>query len=128
MKNGATFCPPWRLKIIVKGMRTKSRVLQPLTQRLLIIIVKNPLWRRVRKRRGLVSYQAINSMEKIGRSIMGRSAIVCFTRKSGIPERKYMSLSSEDCFGKISDQKFVKDRLGRALGNRAYAVKHYNKY
>ena len=48
-------------------------------------------------------------------------------RKAGIPEREYMSQSDEDCFGKCSDQKPIKDGLGSPMGSRAEAVKQWNK-
>ena len=44
-----------------------------------------------------------------------------------MPEQKYMLHISEDGFGKRSDQKSIKDGLGRALGNREDAVKQYKK-
>ena len=63
-----------------KGLQPKSRDLQPLSQRLLIIIATNPLVLHIRKRRGLVSYQAINSMDNGCQNIIRHSALVCFTR------------------------------------------------
>ena len=38
-----------------------------------------------------------------------------------------MSHSAEDCFGKHSDQKSVKDGLGGPMGSRAEAVKQWKK-
>ena len=42
-------------------------------------------------------------------------------------ENKWKSHSSENCFGKRSDNQYYKDELGRSLGNRADVVKHYKK-
>ena len=42
-------------------------------------------------------------------------------------EKKYMSHSSEDCFGKRSYQNSIKDGLGGPVGSRDDAVKQYNK-
>ena len=38
-----------------------------------------------------------------------------------------MSHSSENCFGKCSDQKSIKEVLGGALGNSYDAVNQYKK-
>ena len=48
-------------------------------------------------------------------------------KKSVIHEQNYMSHSSENCFGKSSDQKYIKEGLEGALGNRDDAFKRYNK-
>ena len=45
-----------------------------------------------------------------------------------MPEQKYMSHSSENCFGKHSGQHSIRDVLVGALGNRYTAVKQYKKY
>ena len=44
-----------------------------------------------------------------------------------MPEQKYMSHRSEDCFGKRSDRKSIKDGLGGALGSKADALKQYKR-
>ena len=54
-----------------------------------------------------------------------RNCIPC--KKAGISEQKYMLHSSEDYFGKRSDQKTIKEGLGGPLGSRSDAVKQYNK-
>ena len=48
-------------------------------------------------------------------------------KKSGMPERKWKSHSSENFFSKRSDRASIKDGLVGALGNWADAVKHYRK-
>ena len=48
-------------------------------------------------------------------------------KKAGIHEHKWKSHSSENCFGKRSDQKYVKDGLGGPLGNIANVAKHDQK-
>ena len=45
-----------------------------------------------------------------------------------MPEQKYMSHSSENCFGKRPDQQSINDRLGGALDNRADAVNQFKNY
>ena len=40
-----------------------------------------------------------------------------------MPEQKYTSHSSDFVFDKRSDQKYIREGLGGALGNRADAVK-----
>ena len=49
------------------------------------------------------------------------------SKKAGMPEKKYMSNSSEDCFGKRSDQKSIIDRLGGPMGSRSEVVKQYKR-
>ena len=49
-------------------------------------------------------------------------------KKAGIPEKKYMSHISENCFGKLSYQQPTKLEMGGSIGNRADAVKHCKKY
>ena len=44
-------------------------------------------------------------------------------KNTGMPDRKYMSHISDNCFGKRSDQHSIKDGLGGALVNRSDAVK-----
>ena len=46
-------------------------------------------------------------------------------KKSGMPEQKYMSHSSEDCFGKHSNQNSIKYDLGGSLGSRVDDLKQY---
>ena len=48
-------------------------------------------------------------------------------KKAGMPDRKYMSHISENCFGKRSDQKSINKGLGVYLGNRADTINHYKK-
>ena len=43
-----------------------------------------------------------------------------------MPEQKYISHSAEDCFGKRSNQKAIRDGLGGRIGSRAEALKQYN--
>ena len=45
-----------------------------------------------------------------------------------MPERKYMLHSSEEYFGKRSDQKSIKDGLGGPMGSRAGSLKQWKKY
>ena len=42
-----------------------------------------------------------------------------------MPEKKYISHSSENCFGKRYNQQSIKYGLGGSLGNRADAVNQY---
>ena len=42
MKNGMTFCSPWRLKITGKEPRIKSKILRPLSQSRPILIAMYP--------------------------------------------------------------------------------------
>ena len=49
-------------------------------------------------------------------------------KKAGIPEQKYMPYIDEDCFGKCSNQKTIKDGLGGNMGSRDETVKQYKKY
>ena len=44
-----------------------------------------------------------------------------------MPDQNCMSHSSENCFGKPSEQKSTKEGILGALDNRSDAVKHYNK-
>ena len=48
-------------------------------------------------------------------------------KKAGITERKYMLHSSEDCFGKRSDQNPIRDGLGEPMGIRDEYIKQWNK-
>ena len=45
--------------------------------------------------------------------------------KAGMPEIKYTSHISENCFGKRLNQQSIKDGLGGSLCNRADSVNHY---
>ena len=49
-------------------------------------------------------------------------------KKTGMTESKCKLNSSENCFGKFSNQEFVKESLGGTMGNRANDVKQYHKY
>ena len=77
MNNDVTFCPRWKLKITGKGLRPRSRGLQPPSQSLLILIAMNILGCRVIRRQGLVSYLTANSMVKILQIVTVRSVIPC---------------------------------------------------
>ena len=48
-------------------------------------------------------------------------------KKVVIPEPKYKSHRSENCFGRTYDQESIKEGLGRSLGNRNYVVKKLQK-
>ena len=74
-KNGMTYIQTWRFKIIVKELSPRSRVLQPLSQRLLILTATTTLGCRIRIRRVLVSYQAANSMGKYPQALQ-RAALL----------------------------------------------------
>ena len=52
-----------------------------------------------------------------------RYYVLC--KKAGMPEKKYMLHSSENCFGKRYNQQYIKDVLGGGLGNRANTLKQY---
>ena len=54
-----------------------------------------------------------------------RHLVLC--KKAGIPERKYISHIAEDCFGKRTNQKIIKDGLGGHMVSRYEAVKQYKK-
>ena len=47
-------------------------------------------------------------------------------KKAGMPEIKYMSNISENCFVERFDQHSVKEGLVVALVNRSYSVNYYN--
>ena len=72
----------------------------------------NPIVFRVIIRLGLIS--STRSNEK------GAQA-------SQLTEQKYILHSTEKCFGKCYDQKFITDSLGGSLGSSSKAVKQYNK-
>ena len=44
-----------------------------------------------------------------------------------MPEKKYMSHSDEDCFGKRTNHKTIKYGLGGPMGTRAEVMKQYKK-
>ena len=45
-----------------------------------------------------------------------------------MPELKWKYHISKNCFGKRSDQKYVKDGLEGPIYNRAASIKNYQKY
>ena len=51
----------------------------------------------------------------------------CVLYKAGMTEIKYISHSSENFFGKLSEQKSVNDGLGGYLGNRVDAINNHRK-
>ena len=44
-----------------------------------------------------------------------------------MPEKNYMSHSYEGCFGKLTNQNTINDRMVGPMGSRSEAVKQYNK-
>ena len=44
-----------------------------------------------------------------------------------MPEQKYMSYRSEDCFGNSYNHNSIKDGLGGDIGSMPKAMKQYNK-
>ena len=54
-----------------------------------------------------------------------RYCVLC--KNAGMPERKWKSHSSENCFGKNSVQAYVRVTLRGALGNRDGYIKYYQK-
>ena len=66
--------------------------------------------------------QVKNSSKNIG------SQIYCVLyKKDRIIEHNWKSHSSKNCFGKFSDQAYVKEGLGGTLGNRVAAFKQNHK-
>ena len=57
--------------------------------------------------------------------ITQRYCVLC--KKAGMPERKYMLHSSEDCTG-IRTNRTIKDGLGGSVGIMADTVNQYKKY
>ena len=51
---------------------------------------------------------------------------VCFGKKSGIPELKYLSHSTEDCIG-MHTRRTIKDGMGGPMVNRNNYMQQYKK-
>ena len=65
-------------------------------------------------------------MEKTPRQHVSQRYFVTFNN-SLMPEKKYKFYSSDNFFGKISDQASVRGGLDGTLGNRYNAINHYQK-
>ena len=115
MNNGATFCPPWRLKITGEGMWPRSRGLKPPMQSLLIMTATNVLWRLIRRRRGLVSYQAINSTKKDSETSRGSELLNGFQEVRNAQEKVHVTYLQE-LFWQMILPEVHQGRAGRRLG------------
>ena len=80
MNNGVTLCPLCNLKIIVKGVRPRSRGFQPPIQSSFILISTTILGCCIIRRRVLVSYLTANNIVKDPQSSRG-SALFCSLHK-----------------------------------------------
>ena len=128
MNNGVNFFKTWGLQIILKWLHPRSRGLQPIRQCWLILIVTTPLVFRVRRRWGLVSYQAANRRARIPPSIMELGGtLYCTRRQEWLSASGNKSNSSKIWFGKSSNQASIEYKLGWSLVNRSDEVKHYKK-
>ena len=76
-------------------------------------------------RRGILMVSLLTANSKGGKMTKHHGAhLYCVLYKNtGMPDRKYMSHISDNCFGKRSDQHSIKYGLGGALVNRSDAVK-----
>ena len=48
-------------------------------------------------------------------------------KKAGMPDKKYMLHSTDNCFGNHTNQKRIKDGLGGPIGSTVESVKQYKK-
>ena len=80
MNNGVTLCSLYNLKIIVKGVRPRSRGFQPPIQSSFILISTTILGCCIIRRRVLVSYLTANNIVKDPQSSRG-SALFCSLHK-----------------------------------------------
>ena len=127
MKTGVTFCPKCKLDMTGKGLRPRSRGLKPPmaapTNYDSNDSIRAP--RKEKERTGVLHDRKQHA--EITPKHHGAQCYYVLCKKAGIPERKCKSLSSENGFGKRSDQQSGKDGLFGPLGNRSDSVNYYKK-
>ena len=72
-----------------------------------------------------MSFLTVNSKGKIRPSITGSSAIAYFARRQECLRESIYHIALRNILEKRSDQHYIKNGLGGALGNRADAVNQY---
>ena len=125
MKIGVTSCPQSSLKTKVKVQQTISRRLHLLDQTL-YLAATNPSGFQVRRRQGQISCAPNKGPQKNSHKHHGdqRHCVLC--NKAGMPERKYMSHSVEDCTGQRTNWT-IKYGMGGSVWSRSDTMKQYKK-